>query len=88
MNERVKIISRDGLQFVELPIGMTLAEGEWTARRQGAGVVLEPVAPRMSVPSLLALLATLEPLEEGIPDFVDLPPEEPDFAWPEPIAGR
>lgn len=77
MNERVKVISRDGVQLVELPSSMTLADGEWTVHRQGAAVVLEPV-PNVetgSAKALLALLATWEPLDEVFSEIDDLPPE-------------
>jgi antitoxin VapB len=82
MNERVKVISRDGVQLVELPASVTLAEGDWTVRREGATLVLEPeMRKNASTEGLLALLATLEPLDEAFPDVDDLPLEEPAFAW-------
>jgi len=39
--------------------------------QQGDRLIIEPVAPS----SLLAFLATLEPLEEEFPEIVDSPPE-------------
>lgn len=83
MNQRVRVISRDGVQLVELPASVTLAEGDCTVHREGTTVVLEPVEqpPRGSAEALLALLATLEPLDETFPEVADLPSDEPDFNW-------
>ena len=77
MNERVKVISRDGVQLVELPASVTLADGEWTVHRQGNAVVLEPApeAEKGSAKALLSLLATWEPSGEVFSDIEDRPPE-------------
>lgn len=40
-------------------------------RKEGARLVIEPAAPQ----SLLALLATLEPLDEDFPEIEELPLE-------------
>ncbi len=40
-------------------------------RKEGDRLIIEPAPPR----SLLALLETLDPLEESFPDIPDLPPE-------------
>jgi antitoxin VapB len=41
-------------------------------RKEGDRLIIEPAPPR----SLLAVLATLEPLEETFPDIADPPPED------------
>lgn len=83
MNERVKVISRDGVQLVELPPSMTLPDGEWTVRREGDALVLElDGRAKGSARALAALLATWEPLEEPFSEIED-PLPEPVKSWDE-----
>ena len=44
-------------------------------RSQGNHLIIDPVPPK----SLLALLATLQPLSEHFPIIVDSPPDPVDF---------
>ena len=44
-------------------------------RKEGSRLIVEPAPPK----SLLALLATLEPLSEDFPPIRDLPPDPVDL---------
>lgn len=44
-------------------------------RKEGDRLIIEPTAPK----SLLALLATLEPLDEKLPEVSDQPPDSIDL---------
>ena len=62
-------------QAVRIPREFELPGDEAILRKEGGRLVLEPAPPR----SLLALLATLEPLEEDFPPVEELPHAEVDL---------
>ena len=58
-------------QTLRIPQEFELASDEAILRKEGDRLIIEPVQK----PSLLALLATLEPIAEPFPDVADdLPP--------------
>jgi antitoxin VapB len=61
-------------QAVRIPRDFELPGGEAIMRKEGDRLTLEP-APRRS---LLAVLETLERLDECFPEIVDFPPEDID----------
>lgn len=64
-------------QFLRIPPGLELAGTVASLRQEGRGFVVEsttnPNAP------LLAVLATLDPIDEDFGPIEDLPPEPVDF---------
>ncbi len=67
---RVKIFRNGRNQAVRIPREFELAGDEAIMRREGDRLIIEPAPPA----SLLALLATLEPIEEDFAPIPDLPP--------------
>jgi antitoxin VapB len=72
---RVKLFKNGRNQAVRIPREFELPGSEAIMRKEGERLVIEP-APRKS---LLALLATLEPIEEEFPKIEDPPPEPSDL---------
>jgi antitoxin VapB len=68
---RVKLFRNGRNQAVRIPREFELAGDEAIMRKEGERLIVEPVAPR----SLLALLATFEPLDEDFPPIADPPPD-------------
>lgn len=68
---RVKLFKNGRNQAVRIPRELELPGEEAIIRKEGERIVLEPVAPQ----SLLAWLATLEPLDEAFPEIGDRLPE-------------
>lgn len=68
---RVSLFRNGRNQAVRIPRDMALPGSEAIIRKEGDRLILEPVGPT----SLLALLATLEPIEEDFPALDDPPPE-------------
>lgn len=66
---RVKIFRNGRNQAVRIPREFELPGEDAVMRREGARLIIEAAAPQ----SLIALLATLEPLDEDFPDIPDLP---------------
>jgi antitoxin VapB len=66
---RVRLFRNGRNQAVRIPREMELRGNEATIRKEGDRLIIEPVEPS----SLLALLATLEPLDEDIGPIDDLP---------------
>ena len=62
-------------QAVRIPREFELASDSAIMRKEGERLVLEPIPAK----SLLALLATLEPVDETFPAIKDLPPETVDL---------
>lgn len=62
-------------QALRIPREFELPGNEAIIRKEGDRLIVEPVQRR----SLLALLATWEPLEEDFPEIKDLPPEPVDL---------
>ena len=71
----VKLFKNGRNQAVRIPREFELPGEEAIMRKEGERLILEPAAPK----SLLALLATLEPLTEDFPLLSDLPPDPVDF---------
>jgi antitoxin VapB len=67
----VKLIRIGRSQVVRIPRAFELPGGDAIMRKKGERLIIEPT-PRKS---LLAVLATLEPLDEEFPAIEDLPPD-------------
>ena len=75
-NERRVRIFRNGRnQAIRIPRDFELPGNEAILRKEGERLIIEP-APRRS---LLALLASWEPCDEGLPEIEDRPPEPVDL---------
>jgi antitoxin VapB len=72
---RVKLFKNGRNQAVRIPREFELPGSEAIMRKEGERLVIEP-APRQS---LLALLATWEPLDEEFPPIDDPPPDPVDL---------
>ena len=68
---RVKIFKNGRNQAVRIPREFELPGEDAIMRKEGERLVIEPAAPQ----SLLALLATLKPLDEDFPPIDELPLE-------------
>jgi antitoxin VapB len=68
----VRLFKNGRNQALQIPRDFELPGNEAIIRKEGDRLVVEPVAR----PSLLAVLATLEPLDEDFPEVDDLPPED------------
>jgi len=71
----VKLFKNGRSQAVRIPREFELPGEEAIMRKENGKIVIEPVPPR----SLLALLATLEPLDEDFPEVDDEPPAPVDL---------
>jgi antitoxin VapB len=69
---RVRLFRNGRNQAVRIPREYELPGDEAIIRREGDRLILEPVAPT----SLLAVLATLEPLEEDFAPIEDRAPDD------------
>jgi antitoxin VapB len=67
----VRLFKNGRNQAVRIPREFELPGEEAIMRKEGERLIIEP-AP---IPSLLELLATLDPIEEEFPDIEDPPPE-------------
>jgi antitoxin VapB len=65
----VKLFINGRNQAVRIPREFELPGEDAIMRKEGDRLIIEPVPPR----SLLALLATLEPIDEDVPAVIDLP---------------
>jgi antitoxin VapB len=75
-NERhVKLFRNGRSQAVRIPREFELPGKDAVMRKEGKRLILEPTPKK----SLLALLATLKPLEEDFPEIPDLPAEPVDL---------
>jgi len=61
---RVRLFRNGRNQAVRIPVEFELPGNEALIRREGDRLVIEPLRKR----TLLEVLATLAPLEEGLPD--------------------
>jgi antitoxin VapB len=68
---RVKLFKNGRNQAVRIPREFELPGDNAIMRKEGGRLIIEPVAPQ----SLMAVLATLLPLDEDFPPITDLPPE-------------
>ncbi len=71
----VKLFRNGRNQAVRIPREFELPGEDAIIRREGDRLIIEPTRPR----SLLALLATLQPLEEDFPPISDLIPDPIDL---------
>jgi antitoxin VapB len=68
---RIKLFKNGRNQAIRIPRGFELPGKEAILRKDGERLILEPTPPK----SLLALLDTLEPIDEDFPPITDQPPE-------------
>ena len=68
---RARLFRNGRNQALRIPRDLELPGDEVIIRKKGDQLIIEPVAK----PSLLSILATLEPLEEDFPEIEDRPPE-------------
>ena len=69
--KRVKLFRNGGNQAVRIPVEFELPGTEAIMHRDGARLVIEPVRKR----GLVALLKTMKPLSEDVPQIDDSVPE-------------
>ncbi len=69
--QHVKLFKNGRNQAVRIPRGFELPGKDAIMRKEGDRLIIEPTPPK----SLLALLATLSPLDEDFPPIPDLPPD-------------
>lgn len=67
----VKLFKNGRSQAVRIPREFELPGAGAIMRKEGNRLIIEPTQPK----SLLAVLATLAPLEEDFPPISDLPPD-------------
>jgi antitoxin VapB len=67
----VRLFRNGRNQAVRIPRDWEFEGEDAVMRREGDRLIIEPAPPR----SLLALLATWEPLDEELPDIDDPPPD-------------
>ena len=72
MSERhVKLFKNGRNQAIRIPREFELPGDDAIIRKEGQRLIIEPAPPR----SLLAILATLQTLDEDFPPIEDLPAE-------------
>ena len=71
----VKVFRNGRNQAVRIPREFEFSGEDAIMRKEGDRLIIEPAPPK----SLLAVLATLGPLEEGFPPISDLPPDPVDL---------
>ena len=67
----VRVFRNGRNQAVRIPREFELPTEDATMRKEGGRLIIEPAPPK----SLLALLATLEPVEDDFAPVRDLPPD-------------
>jgi antitoxin VapB len=67
----VKLFKNGRNQAVRIPREFELPGEDAIIRKEGERLIIEPTPPK----SLLAVLATLAPLDEDFPTIADLPPD-------------
>ena len=72
---RVKLFRNGRNQAVRIPREFELPGDEAILRKEGERLIIEAPPP----PSLLALLATLEPIDEAFPPIPELPTDSVDL---------
>jgi len=75
VERHVKLFKNGRSQAVRIPREFELPGEDAIMRKEGDKLVIEAASSR----SLLALLTTLQPLEEDFPAFEDRPPEPVDL---------
>ena len=71
----VKLFKNGRNQAVRIPREFELPGNEAVMRKEGERLIIEPVEPK----SLLAVLATLQPLDEEFPPIPELPAKAVEF---------
>jgi antitoxin VapB len=71
----IKLFRNGRNQAVRIPREFELPGADAVIRKEGERLIIEPAPPK----SLLALLATLAPLDEDFPPIADLPPDPVDI---------
>jgi len=71
----VKLFKNGRNQAVRIPREFELRVEDAIMRKEGDRLIIEPAPPK----SLLAVLATLTPLDEDFPAIRDLPPDRVDL---------
>ncbi|MGH9548747.1 MAG: antitoxin [Terriglobales bacterium] len=71
----VKVFKNGRNQAIRIPREFEFPGEEAIMRKEGDRLIIEPAPPK----SLLAVLASLTPLEEDFPSIGDLPPEPVDL---------
>jgi len=71
----VRLFKNGRNQAVRIPREFEFRGDEAIMRKEGDRLIIEPAAPK----SLLAVLATLKPLDEDFPRIRDLPPDRVDL---------
>jgi antitoxin VapB len=71
----VKVFKNGRNQAVRIPREFEFPGEEAIMRKEGDRLIIEPAPPK----SLLAVLATLRPLDEDFPPVRDLPPDPVDL---------
>ncbi len=66
----VKLFRNGRNQAVRIPREFELPGEDAIMRKEGQNIIIEPAAPK----TLLALLATLSPIDEDFPPITDEPP--------------
>ncbi|RAU21348.1 AbrB/MazE/SpoVT family DNA-binding domain-containing protein [Paramagnetospirillum kuznetsovii] len=74
-DRRVRLFRNGRNQAVRIPREFELPGEDAIMRKDGDRLIIEPARKR----SLLALLASLEPLDEDFPEIDDPPPEPVDL---------
>ncbi|HEX8213265.1 MAG TPA: AbrB/MazE/SpoVT family DNA-binding domain-containing protein [Longimicrobium sp.] len=72
---RVKLFRNGRNQAIRIPREFELAGEDAILRKEGERLIIEPAPPQ----SLLALLASLEPLDEDFPPIPELPMDSVDL---------
>jgi len=67
----VKLFKNGRNQAVRIPREFELPGEDAIMRKEGNRLIIEPAPPK----SLLAMLATWEPIDEEFPEIEDLPPD-------------
>jgi antitoxin VapB len=75
-HRHVKLFRNGRNQAVRIPVEFELPGNEAIMHRDGDRLVIEPVRKR----GLLALLASMKPMDEDFPD-IDDPAPEPENVW-------
>lgn len=71
----VKLFTNGRNQAVRIPREFELPGEDAIIRKEGNRLIIEPAPPR----ALLALLATLEPVDDDFPSVTDLPIDDVDL---------
>ena len=75
LERHVKLFKNGRNQAVRIPREFEFPGEDAVMRKEGDRLIIEPAPPR----SLLAVLATLKPLDEDFPPIRDSPPDRVDL---------